>query len=101
MFPGTVNGCGHGMDGTISCNEGLGRLLPEAAFQSVAFDLSFSGGGLRPDGRVVHLRTGAITTPSVPRRFTEAVSKGVDQGCGLTADHRVYCWNQSGNYPKE
>jgi cysteine-rich repeat protein len=101
VMPGSVHGCGHALDGTLACTEGLGRRIPAAGFQSASFNVTHSAVGVRPDGRVVHVRVGGITMPVVPRRFTEAVTIGVDTGCGLTSDHKVYCWVASGSYPKE
>jgi hypothetical protein len=73
---------------------------PAAALVRVAIDRS-DAAGLRPDGRLVVWARGALITPVQERSFIDVVAGYPHAGCGLTADHRVHCWDGSSGFPQE
>jgi hypothetical protein len=49
---------------------------------------------MRPDGRAVQWRDSDSQGRATDHAFIE-VAAGFDLGCGLTTDHRAYCWDDT------
>jgi cysteine-rich repeat protein len=91
MLPAQPGLCALRQDGQFVC---MGTLSDPESLSTGLVNVSIARHtivGLRPNGRVLQYGAWASEPGSAPNFIEVAAAEGF--GCGLTSDHRVYCWN--------
>jgi len=96
-LPSPLGGCSLRANGEVVCLEQFDS--PQAGFISMARGPSTMV-GLRPDGRVLQWNGSGVELPAQEHVFIE-VAAGNPAACGLTEDHRVWCWSALTDLPQE
>lgn len=97
LFPDYYYACGLRQTGELVCSPTSSPIPPLRPLPAGLVQVSIGQAqdvGLRPDGHAVQWADSDSQTRAPDHTFIE-VATGFDFGCGLTTDHRAYCWDDT------